>query len=95
MRLLYLRAMADDTPHSSLGETLVESAATARHRELAAEHMLFQSLLFMEGRNPGLFDHLDASIANLGDMADDDTKDDEAVREVARKFVQGLRRAAG
>lgn len=86
--------MANDT-HSSLGETLVENAATARHRELAAEHMLFQSLLYMEGRNPGLFDHLDASIANLGDMADDDTKDDEAVREVARRFVQGLRRAAG
>lgn len=87
--------MADDTPRSSLGETLVESAATARHRELAAEHMLFQSLLYMEGRTPGLLDHLDASIVNLGDMADDDTKDDEAVREIARKFVQGLRRAAG
>jgi hypothetical protein len=62
---------------------------------LAAEHMLFQALLFIEGRHPGLFDHLDESIANLGDMAHDDTKDDEAVREVARLFVQGLRRAAG
>ena len=56
--------------------------------------MLLWTLLYIERQFPGLFDHLDQSIEHLGDNADDDTKDDEAVREVARRFVQGLRRSA-
>lgn len=87
--------MADEIhPRSSLGETLVESAAQARHRELATEHMLFQTLVFVGREFPGLFDHLERSIARLGDMADDDTKDDEAVKDVARLFLKSLRDSA-
>jgi len=80
---------------STLGDSLMASDAEARHRELATEHMLFQTLIYVEKQFPGLFDHLEGSIDRLGDHADDDTKDDEAVREVARRFVQGLRRAGG
>ena len=82
-------------PRSSLGDSLQQSGAEARHRELATEHLLFQTLLYIEKQFPGLFDHLEGSIAHLGDHAPDDTKDDEAVRDVARLFVQSLRRSAG
>ena len=68
------------------------SGAEARHRELATEHMLFWTLVYVEKQFPGLFDHLDGSIQRLGDHADDDTKDDEAVRDVARLFLKSLRR---
>ena len=71
------------------------SGAEARHRELATEHMLFQTLVFIERQFPGLFDHLEGSIAHLGDHASDETKDDEAVRDVARHFVQALRKSGG
>ncbi len=88
--------MADtSSSRSSLGSSLLASGAEARHRELATEHMLFWTLIYIERQFPGLFDHLDESIQHLGDHADDETKDDEAVREVARRFVQGLRRSAG
>ncbi|MBP1804704.1 hypothetical protein [Rubellimicrobium aerolatum] len=89
--------MADTStnPRSSLGDSLMQSGAEARHRELATEHLLFQTLTYIERQFPGLFDHLETSIAHLGDSAQDDTKDDEAVREVARLFVQSLRRSAG
>jgi hypothetical protein len=80
---------------SSLGDSLLASGAEARHRELATEHMLFQTLVYIERQFPGLFDHLDRSIEHLGDHASDDTKDDEAVREVARRFVQALRKSGG
>ncbi len=80
---------------SSLGDSLQQSGAEARHRELATEHMLFQTLVYIERQFPGLFDHLEQSIARLGDYASDDTKDDEAVRDVARLFVQSLRKNAG
>ena len=80
---------------ATLGDSLQQSGAEARHRELATEHLLFQTLVYIERQFPGLFDHLEQSIAHLGDHASDDTKDDEAVREVARRFVHGLRRSAG
>ena len=87
-------AQAPET-RSSLGETLRQTGAEARHRELATEHLLFQTLLYVEKQFPGLVDHLDRSIERLGDHADDDTKDDAAVKEVARLFVKSLRASAG
>ena len=88
--------MAQDTrSRSSLGASLLESGAEARHRELATEHMLFQTLVYIERQFPGLFDHLEESIAHLGDHSDDDTKDDDAVRDVARHFVKALRKSHG
>ncbi len=80
---------------SSLGESLQQAGAEARHRELATEHMLFQTLVYVERQFPGLFDHLEQSIEHLGDHASDDTKDDEAVKEVARLFVRSLRATSG
>jgi len=82
-------------PRSSLGDSLLASGAQARHRELATEHLLFQTLVYIEKQFPGLFDHLEGSIAHLGDHASDDTKDDEAVRDVARHFVDALRKSHG
>lgn len=57
------------------------------------EHLLFQLVGALEERAPGLVDRLEASIDHLGDPADDDTRDDEAVRAIARKFLAGLKRA--
>jgi hypothetical protein len=85
----------DAAARSTLGETLRASGAQGRHRELATEHLLFQTLVYIERQFPGLFDHLDGSIAHLGDHADDETKDDEAVRHVARLFVEALRKSHG
>ena len=56
---------------STLGESLQQSGAEARHRELATEHILFWTLLYVEKQFPGLFDHLDGSIQHLGDHADE------------------------
>ncbi len=80
---------------STLGQTLQQTGAEARHRELATEHLLFQTLVYIERQFPGLFDHLESGIAHLGDYASDDTKDDDAVRDVARLFVQSLRKSHG
>lgn len=87
--------MREPEPRSSLGQALREGVAEARHRELAIEHLLFHALSFVERHHPGLIDHLEASLPGLGDHADDDTKDDEAVRAIARRFLDGLRRLEG
>jgi hypothetical protein len=87
--------VTDSSPRSSLGSSLAQSGAEARHRELATEHMLFQTLVYIERQFPGLFDHLERSIDRLGDHASDETKDDEAVKEIARLFVHSLRSTVG
>ena len=70
---------------------LEQAIADQRHRELAVEHLLFQTAAYVERQHPGLLDHLEASLEHLGDSADDDTKDDEAVRDIARHFIGSLR----
>lgn len=67
------------------------TAVTARQREIATEHLLFAALRHMAGRDPGLLDALEASVPHLWDRAHDETRDDEAVREVARTFIKSLR----
>jgi hypothetical protein len=79
-------------PRSSLGDTLRDAGVETRHRELAVEHLLFHTLMYVEKAHPGLLDHLEGSLDHLGDHASDETKDDEAVREVARTFLASLRR---
>jgi hypothetical protein len=66
--------------------------AEERRREVAVEHLLFQTVAYVEKQHPGLLDHLEASLDHLGDSADDETKDDEAVRDVARLFIASLRK---
>ena len=72
--------MADDT------------AVQARRREIATEHVLFKLIEYVEAKHPGLLDFVEGSLDHLGDPARDDSKDDEAVREIARKMIAGARR---
>ena len=69
-----------------------EEIIETRRREIAAEHLLFKTIEFVEARHPGLLDHLEASLSHLGDPADGDSKDDEAVRRIARRMIAGARR---
>ncbi len=64
--------------------------AEARRREMAIEHLLFGTIRFVARRHPELLGELDASLDHLWDKADDDTRDDEAVRAVARRFIKSL-----
>lgn len=64
--------------------------AEARRREMAIEHLLFGTIRFVARRHPELLDELDGSLAHLWDKADDDTRDDEAVRAIARRFLKSL-----
>jgi hypothetical protein len=64
-----------------------------RHREMAVEHLLFGTIRFLAGRDPNLIDELEASLPHLWDHGDSDTRDDEAVREIARGFLRSLRAA--
>ena len=72
-------------------ETEVAQIADARRREMAIEHLLFVTIRFVAHRHPELLDELDGSLDHLWDKADDDTRDDEAVRDVARRFIKSLR----
>jgi hypothetical protein len=63
----------------------------ARRREMAIEHLLFGTLRFLAQRHPELLDSLDASLDHLWDKGPEGERDDEAVREVARRFVGSLR----
>lgn len=65
--------------------------AEARRREIAVEHMLFQLIGYVEARHPGLLDTIERSLDHLGDPAKDATKDDEAVRDIARKMIRSAR----
>ena len=73
---------------------MTDTAIKTRRREIATEHMLFKTIEYVEARHPGLLDHLAASLDHLGDPADDDTRDDEAVRTIARRMIAGARREA-
>ncbi len=66
--------------------------AEGRRREIAVEHLLFKTMEYVEQRHPGLLDFVEASLGRLGDPADGATKDDEAVRTVARRMIEGARR---
>lgn len=68
-----------------------ETAVHARRREMAAEHVLFKLIEYVEQQHLGLIDHIEASLDHLGDPARDDTKDNEAVRAIARKMLASAR----
>ena len=70
-----------------------DTAVQARQREMAAEHILFQLVQHVEAQHPGLLDRIEGSIDHLGDPAKDGTGDDEAVREIARRFLASARKA--
>ena len=68
-----------------------DTAVLSRRREIAVEHLLFKTIEYVEAQHPGLLDHLEGSLGHLGDPARDGTKDDDAVREVARRMIAGAR----
>jgi plasmid stabilization system protein ParE len=70
-----------------------DTAVQARRREIATEHVLFWLLRFVEEKHRRRIDYIERSIDHLGDPAGDGTKDDEAVREIARKLLKGARAA--
>jgi hypothetical protein len=69
-----------------------DTAVQARQRGIASEHLLFKLMEYIEDSQPGLLDFLDRSIDHLGDPAHDETKDDEAVRQIARRMILGARK---
>ena len=71
---------------------MADTATLARQREIATEHLLFKVMEFVEDRHAGLLDFLEQSLNHLGDPANDGTKDDEAVRTIARKMITGARK---
>jgi hypothetical protein len=85
---------AADTFSEDEFAALEAAMAEERRREIAVEHLLFKTMEYVEREHPGLLDHLEGSLDHLGDSAEDDTKDDEAVRTIARRMIQGARREA-
>ncbi|TGD94931.1 hypothetical protein [Methylobacterium nonmethylotrophicum] len=66
----------------------------ARRREIVAEHLLFTNLRFLAEPHPELLYARDASVDHLGDPGGGAMQDDEAVREIVRRFIDSLRAEA-
>ncbi|MGA4555432.1 hypothetical protein [Methylorubrum aminovorans] len=66
----------------------------ARRREMAVEHILFGALRHLAGRHPAMLDELEANLPHLWDRSEGTARDDEAVREIARRFIRSLRAEA-
>lgn len=62
----------------------------ARRREMAIEHLLFGTIRFLSQRHPELLDELEGSLTHLWDLADDGSRSDEAVRDIAHRFLRSL-----
>jgi hypothetical protein len=71
---------------------MTDPTTLTRRREIATEHLLFRLMEYVETQKPGLLDFLETSLDHLGDPAKGDDKDDEAVRDVARRMIAGARR---
>ncbi len=71
---------------------MADTATLASKREIATEHLLFKMMEFVEDRHAGMLDFLEQSLDHLGDQANDGTKDDEAVRTIARKMITWARK---
>jgi hypothetical protein len=80
---------------TALPDSSTAKIADARRREMAIEHLLFGTIRFVAQRHPEILDELDGSLDHLWDVADDEPRDDEAVREVARRFLRSLRAQSG
>lgn len=71
--------------------TTTQQAVATRKRERAVEHILFEVIEHIEAKHPGLLDAIESSLDHPGDPADDETKDDEAVRDIVPKMGRSAR----
>jgi hypothetical protein len=71
---------------------VADTTTQTRQREITTEHLLFKLMEFVEARHAGLLDFMEQSLDHLGDPATDETKDDEAVRQIARGMIIGARK---
>lgn len=74
---------------------MTDNAVLTRQREIAIEHVLFKLIEYVEQCHPGLLDFVEGSLDHLGDNATDETKNDEAVREISRRLITGARHEIG
>ena len=70
---------------------VTDQVVDARRREMAVEHLLFGALRFMAVQHPEMLEELDASLSHLWDKSEGTARDDEAVRDIARRFIRSLR----
>ena len=70
---------------------MTDLTVQTRQREMATQHLLFKTIEYVENAHPGLLKFLEGSLDYLGDPADDDTKDDDAVKDIARKMIESAR----
>ena len=70
---------------------MTDMTVQTRQREMATQHLLFKTIEYVENAHPGLLTFLEDSLDYLGDPATDETKDDQAVRDIARKMIEGAR----
>lgn len=68
-----------------------DQITATRHRELAIEHLLFQTLRELSRDKPDLLDRLEDSLSHLWDNGPRESHDHEAVRAIARTFIRSLR----
>lgn len=80
----------NDTPDAALTGQVID----ARRREIAVKHLLFTALRFIAGRHPEMLKELEASVSHLWDKSEGSARDDEAVRDIARRFIKNLRAEA-
>ena len=76
---------------SSQEQPASPQAVEPRRREMAVEHLLFGTIQFLAQRHPELLDELEGSLSHLWDLADDNSRNDEAVRDIAHRFLKSLR----
>jgi hypothetical protein len=82
--------MTAQTDHSDTAAPEASATAVdARRREMAIEHLLFGTIRFVAARHPELLAELEGSLDHLWDRGA--PRDDEAVRDVARRFLKSLR----
>lgn len=72
---------------------MTDDAVLTRRREIGVEHPLLKLSEYVHPRQPGVLASIDSSLDHLGDRSHDDTKDDEAVREIARRMIAVARHA--
>lgn len=71
---------------------MTDPTVQTRQREIATEHLLFKTMEYVEAQHPGLLDFLESSLDYLGDPNHGADKDDDAVRDIARRMIAGARR---